>query len=109
MGVKWKNPVLAGSGHRTENPLSPGLLDSKSKRREWFESTSERTMKKASSGCKLEELGRMEESLTVFSLNYSNFLFEKAEIAQFERGLSFIGYCAPKDEVSFPSYKLKPF
>uniref|UniRef100_M8BXM1 ATP synthase subunit alpha, mitochondrial n=1 Tax=Aegilops tauschii TaxID=37682 RepID=M8BXM1_AEGTA len=48
-------------------------------------------MKKASSGCKLEELGRMEESLTVFSLNYSNFLFEKAEIAQFERGLSFIG------------------
>jgi hypothetical protein len=32
--VKWKNPVLAGSGHRTENPLSPGLLDSKSKRRE---------------------------------------------------------------------------
>ena len=91
MGVKWKNPVLAGSGHRTENPLSPGLLDSKSKRREWFESTSERTMKKASSGCKLEELGRMEESLTVFSLNYSNFLFEKAEIAQFESGLSFIG------------------
>lgn len=48
-------------------------------------------MKKASSGCKLEELGRMEESLTVFSLNYLNFLFEKAEIAQFERGLSFIG------------------
>ncbi|VAI04842.1 unnamed protein product [Triticum turgidum subsp. durum] len=48
-------------------------------------------MKEASSGCKLEELGRMEESLIVFSLNYSNFLFEKAEIAQFERGLSFIG------------------
>ena len=41
-------------------------------------------MKKASSGCKLEELGRMEESLTVFSLIYSNFLFGKAEIAQFE-------------------------
>uniref|UniRef100_M8BM46 ATP synthase subunit alpha, chloroplastic n=1 Tax=Aegilops tauschii TaxID=37682 RepID=M8BM46_AEGTA len=48
----------------------------------------------ASSGCKLEELGRMEESLTIFSLNYSNFLFEKAEIAQFERGLSFIGLIA---------------
>ena len=91
MGVKCKTPVLAGCGHRTENPLSPGLLVSKSKWREWFESTSERTKKKALSGCKLEELGRMEESLTIFSLNYSNILFEKAKIAQFERGLSFIG------------------
>ena len=29
---------------RTENPLSPGRLDLKSNRSEWFESTSERTM-----------------------------------------------------------------
>ena len=36
--------VLAGSGHGTENPLSPGRLDLKSNRSEWFESTSERTM-----------------------------------------------------------------